>query len=199
MTEEKNKNIVLILNIILIILGMIGFIISLKNVEYFIYYTQDSNIFSLIVSIFYVYYLLKKKEIPKWLNILKYIAVTSLMVTFLVVVFILIPMDNFNYQFFFFTGSNLYYHLLCPIIAFISFVFFEDYEIKSFKETLLATSFTGIYAFLFIILNILKIVDGPYPFLQVYKNGVYMSLIWFLLIVGGSFLLSKIIGRIKRK
>ena len=69
----------------------------------------------------------------------------------------------------------------------------------SFKETLLATSFTGIYAFLFIILNILKIVDGPYPFLQVYKNGVYMSLIWFLLIVGGSFLLSKIIGRIKRK
>ena len=46
---------------------------------------------------------------------------------------------------------------------------------------------------------ILKIVDGPYPFLQVYKNGVYMSLIWFLLIVGGSFLLSKIMGRIKRK
>lgn len=197
--SKKKKS--LIFNIILVILGIIGFIISIKNVHLslFVYYTQDSNIFAFIISGIYVYYLLKEKEIPVWLNILKYIAVTSLMVTFLVVIFILAPMFGFNYVYFLFVGANLYYHFLCPIIAFISFVFFEEYEIKGYKENLLATSFTGIYAFIFIILNILKIVDGPYPFLQIYKNPIYMSVLWFFLIVGGSFFLSKSIEKIKRK
>ena len=48
------------------------------------------------------------------------------------------------------------------------------------KDVLVSDIPTLIYGGILIILNILRIVDGPYPFLQVYKNSVIESTIWFI-------------------
>jgi hypothetical protein len=39
-----------------------------------------------------------------------------------------------------------------------------------------------------VILNVLKVLEGPYPFLYVYKQPWYVSVGWAVGIVGANFL-----------
>ena len=203
---DKNT-IALALNVVLVVLGIIGFIRTITGLGYpaWEYYTQLSNYFALISAAIYVVFLLrnrkdKSKEIPKWVSILKYTSTLSLLVTFLVVVFILTPYYGKDIIIWiFFDGSNLFYHTLCPIITFISFMFFESHKINGLKDNFRAVYFTIAYAIVFISLNILKVYEGPYPFLMVYKQPVYMSIVWFILIVGGAFGIGKGIMWLKNR
>lgn len=199
--EQKRKKIAIILNILLILMEIAGFLICITLYGYFdiSYYTQDSNLFALIVSIIYLINVISKKEISKIVSVLKYISVLSLMVTFLVVIFILAPMYNFAYLYLMTSEASIFYHTLCPIIAIISFVFFEEHKIEGKKDILRATYFTMLYSIILIFLNIIGKVDGPYPFLRVRHNPIYMSIIWFIIIIGGAFGIGKIIEVVKRK
>ena len=197
---NKKKNITLYLNIFIIILELIGLLITLKNSRKIEikYYTECSNIMMLITSSLLTYYLLKKKTIPKWLNILTHMSVLGLTVTFLVVLFILSPMYNFNYGLLLFGGSMLYFHTLCPIISIITYFFSSQIHIakKEIKYTML---FTIIYSIVILLLNIFRILEGPYPFLMVYKQPIYMSIIWIILLEGGAYLLSIVLYKIKKR
>ena len=128
------------------------------------------------------------------------ISLYYLLVTFSVVVFVLTPYySKYIIIWIFFEGSNLFYHTLCPIITFISFMSFESHNIKGLKDNFRAIYFTLIYAAVFITLNILNVYEGPYPFLMVYKQPVYMSIIWFILIVGVAFGIGKLIMLVKKQ
>ena len=196
----KKKNYAITLNIILIILEVIGLIVTLvDNHKLDIqYYTIDSNVFALIVSTIYLYYLLKDKE-SKLISIIKYTSVLCLSITFLVVIFVLAPMYNFNYKWFLFNGDFVFYHFLCPIISFISFMFFENHDLHGLKDNIRAMYPTLIYSIVLIILNIIGIVTGPYPFLEVKNNGVVASIIWFVLLISSMFGLSNLITFIKHR
>ena len=189
--KRKNK-IAIILNILIIILEIVGLVISTKSGGRLLieYYTEDSNILLLIAASIYTLYLLNKKKIPRWLSILKHMAVLGVAITFLVVVFILAPMYNFNYGWMLFGGAMAYHHTLCPILAIISYIFFENNKIKK-KDIPYTMIFTFAYTIILIICNILHIIEGPYPFLLIYKQPVYMSILWILIIDGGAYLLSK--------
>ena len=188
---ELKKNISIIINMVLIILGIIGFIETIRMLgKYDItYYTLDSNLLAIFVEILYLYFLVIKEKIPRWLQLLKYIATLSLVITFVVVVLVLAPLENNNYRYFLLYGSQLYYHTLCPIIAFISFLFLENYKYEK-KDILYALSFTIIYAIISILLNCIGVMNGPYPFLKVRINPWYISILWFIVILGLSYLLS---------
>ena len=188
--KKKDKTL-LILNIIMIILeiaGLITTLITLGNIE-LQYYTECSNILMLITSSIYTYYLLNNKNIPKWLEILYHMAVLGLTITFLVVILILAPMYNFIYGWLLFSGAMLYYHTLCPILAIITYIFFADNHLNK-HEIIYTMLFTIIYSVVIIICNICHIVEGPYPFLMVYRQPVYMSILWVILLEGGAYLLS---------
>jgi len=197
---NKKKNITLYLNILIIILELIGLFITLKTAHKIEikYYTECSNIMMLITSFLLTCYLLKKKTIPKWLNILTHMSVLGLTVTFLVVLFILSPMYNFNYGLLLFRGSMLYFHTLCPIISIITYFFSSQIHIakKEIKYTML---FTIIYSIVILLLNIFRILEGPYPFLMVYKQPIYMSIIWIILLEGSAYLLSIVLYKIKKR
>lgn len=194
---KRNIKIALLLNILIIIFELIGFVMSFKDFGFtlFEYYTQDSNLIALLASIFFVIYALKDK-IPNWVKIFRYVASSALMLTFLVVIFILIPtmkeIGAFNLLF---DGTMLYHHTLCPLISLVSFVFFEKYTYKK-KNTLYALSFTVTYALIITTLNILKLIKGPYPFLYVYEQPLYMSILWFIIIVGGSYGITLLLGKL---
>ena len=200
MSSKKEKS-AIILNLLLVIFEIIGLIVYMSNNKYFQfeYYTQDSNLFALVIGIIYLVFLLAKKEIPKWLGMLKYMSVLSLTITFLVVVFILSPMYNFNYVWMMTSSSMLYYHTICPILAFVSFIFFEKNKISGLKDNIRALYFTIIYTILIIIFNIIGFVEGPYPFLMIKKNSIIESIIWLLVIDGGAFALSYLIMLLKNK
>lgn len=184
------RNVSIALSIIIIILEIIALIVCYNSFGINLaYYTIDSNIFLLISTILY---LITINNVPKIVQLLKYSSTLSVFITFLVVVFVLYPMYDFNFQFMFLDGPNLYMHVLCPLLAVISFIFFDSNEIEnSLKNNLRSLYFTIIYAIILISLNILNVVSGPYPFLKVNQQSPLMSLFWIVLILGGALILSK--------
>lgn len=186
----EKRNVSIALSIIIIILEIIALIVCYNSFGINLaYYTIDSNIFLLISTILY---LLTINNVPKIVQLLKYSSTLSVFITFLVVVFVLYPMYDFNFQFMFLDGPNLYMHVLCPLLAVISFIFFDSNEIEnSLKNNLRSLYFTIIYAIILISLNILNVVSGPYPFLKVNQQSPLMSLFWIVLILGGALILSK--------
>lgn len=188
----EKRNVSIALSIIIIILEIIALIVCYNSFGINLaYYTIDSNIFLLISTILY---LITINNVPKIVQLIKYSSTLSVFITFLVVVFVLYPMYDFNFQFMFLDGPNLYMHVLCPLLAVISFIFFDSNEIEnSLKNNLRSLYFTIIYAIILISLNILNVVSGPYPFLKVNQQSPLMSVFWIVLIMGGALILSKVL------
>lgn len=194
----------MILNIILAVLGVIGLALCLKQNGdlYLNYYTQQSVILSTIaaaVMAFFWWRKLKKPKtkVPMWAILLKYASVVSLTITFLVVLLVLIPIYATEMGFWNATGwlllssSMVYTHTLCPIIAAVLFLFFERHQFSGWKKVFIALIPTFLYAAVAIILNIAKVWDGPYPFLRVYVNPIWQTILYVVGILGGAVLISK--------
>ena len=189
------KKISIVLNVLIIVFEIVGLIVTYKlnkriSIEY---YTEDSNILTMFSSLIYVIFLIKNDKLPKWAEMFKYMTTICLTVTFLVVLFILSPMYNFNYLYLLTHGSLLYQHLLCPIFSIVTFIFFDKLNKYDIKDSFKGNSLTIIYAFILIILNIFRKTEGPYPFLMVYNQSTLMSIIWFIAIIGLSYLIGLIL------
>ena len=197
----KKRSISLVLNLLIISFELVGFIFSyLYNHRIAIeFYTECSNILMLVCSMVFVYYMVYNKSIPKWLHYFKYLSTTCVSITFFVVLFILIPMGNFDYYAFLFNGTLLFHHTLCPILAIITFLFFDNLKVYKKNSLLVSLSFTLLYGLIAIILNILNIIEGPYPFLMVKKQPFLISIIWFIIIVGFAYVIAYILKQIHTK
>ncbi|MDD2981490.1 MAG: Pr6Pr family membrane protein [Hespellia sp.] len=204
MNKKHNIIIGLALNLIVVILEIIGLVMSIQQHGWglFQFYTQDSNIVAMLAcGLMAVNQLLcltgKKSQAAESAVRFKYIAVCLLMVTFLVVIFVLAPTSKMGgYKVMLFHGTMLYHHFLCPIIAFVSLILFEsDVEIRS-KDVKIALVPTIIYAVTAVILNVLHVMTGPYPFLMVYNQPFFMSVVWFILIIEGAYIIAGLIRRI---
>ncbi len=194
------KKYAILFNLLIVILEIIGFIVCYTythklSIEY---YTEDSNLLALISSTMFLIYLMSNKKIPRWLEIFKYVTTSCLMLTFIVVIFILAPMHNFNYDYMLFAGPLLYHHLLCPIFSSICLIFFDNINVNK-KDYLYSVSLTFIYALVLLVLNIVKILEGPYPFLYVYKQPVYMSVLWFAVIFTITYIINSILMKLYLK
>ena len=182
MKTTKNK-LPLFFNILIIIFEIIGCSMCAKHgLSVLQYYTVLSNIFALITSSLYVaFYLKTKNNIPLALSFLRYASTVCLTLTFAVVLFFFVPLAGFNVMV---EGVQIFHHLLCPVLSFISFVFFVIRNPLSKKHIFLSLLPTFTYAAVIIVLNILKVVEGPYPFLMVYQQSVILSVLYFIIISG---------------
>ncbi len=195
MTEKTKSLLALMGNLIVVVLELISlpsvFLDSgLKMIQY---YTEDSNLFALVACLILAVCqgaaLARKREVPRWAMLLKYMCVCYLTVTFLVVLLILAPTydGGHGYRALLFQGTMLYQHFLCPVLAFLSFVLFEHEPALPQKAAKLAMLPTLIYAVIVIFLNLMRVMVGPYPFLHVYEQPVFMSILWFVVILGGAY------------
>lgn len=192
----KSKS--LYFNLIIVILEIIGIIIgvAINHTIGIEYYTTDSNLLALISSLLFVIFIVSKKKMPRWLQLFKYMTTICLTVTFLVVILILGPMLKFNYGYLLFNNNLLFQHLLCPLLSIIAFLFFDDISILKLKDTFIGISLTIVYAMILITLNYAKLVTGPYPFLMVYEQSVFMSIFWFITILGIAYLIAFLLRKI---
>ncbi|WP_407416456.1 hypothetical protein [Methanobrevibacter sp.] len=189
-------NVGIVLNVLLVILEVIALIQCYHDFGSidFRYYTIDSNIFALIAAVLYLY---TRKNIPKVVKLAKYSSALSLLITFLVVIFVLYPMYNFNFQLMFLDGPNFLMHIVCPLIVLISFIFFEEIDLEnSLRNNVRSLYFTIVYAIVLISLNILRVLVGPYPFLKVYEQPVFMTVLWLVGILVFAFILSRILMKL---
>ena len=199
--KKTNKILILIVNIVLVIMEIAGLVLmvemylsyGLHPLGWIKYYTQLSNIFSMIcaglVAAFTAKDLIKNTDsTPNFVRLLKFSSACCLTETLLVTAFVLSPMGMMGgFVPLMFEGPNLYHHLLCPLVSLLSLVLLEKGDKITFKHAALSMIPTLIYGVVSVALNLLKVWHGPYPFLYVYEQPVYMSFIWAVLILGGAY------------
>lgn len=117
---------------------------------------------------------------------LKYLAACMTTVTFLVVVCILVPMQGIEMLY---SGNFLYFHLICPLLQLFSFLFFDPVHIEK-KKAFPGVLPTLLYAAVTVLCNLLGVLEGPYPFLMVRSQPVWLSAVWCVVILGLSYLIA---------
>lgn len=201
----KRTKTALAFNLAIIACEIAAIIIVFLKIDYYPleYYTEDSNLFALVACAvmagFQVRYLKSGKEIPHSVQMFKYMAAAVLSVTFIVVIAVLSPMrgEGINGWFYMlFNKDFTFLHTLCPILTILSFVLFEKEPYLDTKSAFTATIPTLIYAIVLVFLNTIRAFTGPYPFLLVHNQPVYMSVIWFIVIVGGAFFLALLLQKL---
>ena len=184
----------IIISILIIILETYAFtrMINREGVIDFEYYTVLSNALAFLTSIAYL--LLYKRKTSFFDNF--YFMVTCMMMlTFLVVLFILVPMYNFDYYWLMLKGSNLMMHTLCPLLMITLYIIYNKTKVNKYLSFIPII----IYGIPMIILNITRTFNGPYPFLKVYDNKIYMIIIWLLLIIVVNYIIGIILIKLNRK
>ncbi len=175
------------INIAIILLEIYAAILRMiySNRTWFDYYTVDSNFLAMFAAMAYVYYALRGKELPHWAEIMKLSTVVALVITFLVCIFVLAPVYPGGFAAIMFGEHMLFMHTVCPILLFVSFVFFEHNKLSN-KDIPAAMIYTLVYAAIMLTLNILRVEEGPYPFLMVYRQPIWASILWSIGILGGA-------------
>lgn len=153
-------------------------VLSSRNFYAFKYFTVDSNVLAGLVSLAYIILQIlqsknKIKKIPECMHLLQLAATTGVTLTMMVTVFFLAPQSTTTY-FDYFMNSNLFMHLLTPLLCIISFVFFEKTEI-SFAKTPLGLIPMILYAFYYI----------PNILLHLDNGKVLPAYDWYGFLVGG--------------
>lgn len=200
--RSKTKKVVaIILNLMVMCMEVLGAYHSFRKggILNLRFYTVLSNVLALVVSLLYVVYYIrnfnrKDTAFPRWLKQLKFVTCNCLAVTFVVVVAVLIPMDGIqSVDHYIFGPANIYHHVFCPLIMIFSFCVFEKERKITVRDNVLALIPTIIYAVVMVILNLVKVLKGPYPFLYVYEQPIYMSIIWAVVILTLTYVLGLIL------
>ncbi len=178
-----------ILNLIIIVLEIVGLRRALKDrsvKQLFLYYTQLSNLLTLVASLLLVIF-----GIKGWVEVLRYLSVSMLVMTFFVTAFILVPMSRKPKELLF-SGNGLFHHLIIPVLSTISYMFLENRA--PFKWIWLPGLVTLVYGIIMLYLNYTEQVKGPYPFFWVKKNGWVATVIWMIALLTAVTLISGLVG-----
>ncbi len=178
-----------ILCFIIIILELIAFKKSLKwhgLKKNFIFYTQISNLITLISAVLLV--IVGTKE-P--VEVLRYLSVCMLVMTFFVTAFILVPMSGKAKELLF-SGSGLYHHLVIPIVSTLTYEFFE--KRVSVAWVWLPAAITLAYGLIMLYFNYTKRIEGPYPFFLIRSNGVKVTVVWMACLLAAVSAMSFAVG-----
>ena len=176
-SERAKLKAALAVNLLIVILEILAFSRSLPvyGMRIFVYYTEDSNLLSLIASIVFAY-----------------VATCCLTVTFLTVTFVFAPMiGKGGIRMMLLSGAMLFTHLLCPVVAVLSFLLLEHRPVLMKKTVWIALIPTVLYAAVAVLLNILRVWKGPYMFLLVYEQPVWASVLWGIMILSGAYFVGK--------
>lgn len=176
----------IILDILIILSSFIGILLTFSINNFMtsralLYYTIQSNICILIISVLFLIYKIFKKKIPNYLYIIKFICTVGITVTFLVFAFVLVPQMFGGFNAYLLSIGNLTVHFISPVLSIISFILFDKIENKKF--TCLYGIIMPIYYCVFIFIINLFVntplfgsMDGsfsrfPYFFMDYETNG----------------------------
>lgn len=208
-TKKKSRKQILSLVCALAIIAMeiLAAVLSWnrQGPEMFTFYTEDSNLLALAACTLYAAGLIRSmnrgEALPSWVVTLKFAATGCLTLTFVVVVVVLAPMlGGFRgYEVMLLWDSMLFHHLLCPVLMIVSTLFVDGDGALDQRAVPMAMVPTVLYAVVVIGLNIGRVLSGPYPFLMVYNQPWWASVLWTLGIVGGADALDHLLVAVKNR
>ena len=166
---------VIIVNCAVIILEIIGLWISVsdRKREIFVYYTQLSNIITLIASVVLVSTGSNEVSVT-----LRYLSSCMLTMTFLITLFVLVPMGA-GFKRMMLSGNGLYHHTLCPVLSVASYIMLEEHS----HLWMLPVILTFVYGVVMLVLNAKDKYDGPYPFFRVREQSPTATVLWVVVLL----------------
>ena len=167
--------------------------------DFFRWYTQLSNLLMEIAACVWLFFLLSRREAPRWVVRLKYTATCCITLTFFTVFFIFIPMAGLSsWRLLLFGPRGIFTHTLCPLISILTFVLIERDQPITRHDTLLALVPTALYTLVLMPLCYFKLVEPPYPFLNVRGQGFLMTAVWLLVMFGVNYGIAWAVRRANR-
>ena len=169
-------NMSIAINIAVIILEIISMRISTSERKWkiFAYYTQISNIITLVSS--FVLVTARSNELSA---VLRYLSSCMLTMTFMITLFVLVPMGG-GFRKLMLSGNGLYHHTLCPILSVTSYIMWEQHS----SLWILPTVLTFIYGIIMLVMNGKGLFDGPYPFFRVRNQSKLATVVWMVVLIG---------------
>ena len=167
------------------------------------YFTVDSNLLLGIVALIAALYegwaaSGKKESVPSFIYVLKLMGTVGTTLTMLVTAFYLAPTSMYGY-FSLFAKSNLFLHLINPVLALIVFLGFERSKKISFSHT-----FTGILPMVLYSIYYLEeafrhseggVIQTGYDWYRFFVMGMNSVVFIFPLILGMTYLISLVLWR----
>lgn len=207
MKNNKRVKMSLYINIMITILTIIATIIMITGFKFmsgvepvlestkigvFKYFTVDSNLFAGIISFIFILNEIsiikgEKKEISDKLYILKLMATTAVSLTF-IVVFVYLGNIAENGLISLLLNSNLFFHLIIPLLNIVDFIFFIKKDNITYKYAFYGLIPTLLYAVFYTTNVIIHIENGrvspKYDWYWFVQNGL-----WTMVIVAPTILL----------
>ncbi len=178
-----------VFNLMIVILEIIAFSKSIKwhgLKKNFIFYTQISNFLTFIASLLLVIFGQKST-----IEVLRYVSVCMLIMTFLVTACILVPMSGKPKELLF-SGSGLFHHLLIPIFSTLIYMLLE--KRVDVTWVWLPAAVTLIYGLTMLYFNYIGVVEGPYPFFMIRRIGAKKTTLWMICLLAVVSAISLLIG-----
>ena len=168
----------MIVAVLLMFFGEAGVLAS-SRWSAFKYFTIQSNVFTGLASLASLIYLCahKDKEYPGWLAVIKLVSVTSVGVTFVVVMTYLGAIYGYPLLF---RNANLFLHGIIPVFAIIFYALFEPKVKLRFTMNLYSLLPVTIYGIAYLINVTAKDDFGNYKGADWYAFGTYGLGIGFL-------------------
>ncbi len=165
------------------------------------FFTTDSNILAGLTALVMIPFEIqilrgKRKKLPHFAEVLKYIGMTSVMLTFLTVMILLLPLYDIKYLL---LGTAFYMHVAGPLAMLVTFIFLEtDSKIKlseSFLTLLPCVLYGAVY---FIEVVIIGEANGGWMDFYTFNRGGF----WYItaiVVLGVVFLIATVTRLIHNK
>lgn len=208
------KKISLILNIAIVILTIFASFIMFTGIKItngaepilettklgmFKFFTVDSNLFMGLVALLFV---IKNKSLTKNMYRLKLMSTTSVTLTLLVVLAYLAPISQGGLKSML-QNSNLFFHLIIPVLSIINFTIFEKTNKLKIKDTLYGLIPTIIYAILYVINLIIHIENNKispiYDWYWFAQNGLLQAILTAITIIITTYIITLILWKLNKR
>ncbi len=177
-------------------------LLETSKIGMFKFFTVDSNIFMGLISLLFIIKEIKNEEITKNMYRLKLMSTTAVSLTFIIVFTYLGPIAAGGIKSML-QNSNLFFHLIIPVLSIINLTLFEKTDKLKRKDTLYGIIPTVIYA-LFYLTNILIHVENGkvspiYDWYWFVQGGIKTAIIVAPMIILITYIISLILWKINRK
>ncbi len=194
----------LVLNTILLIIELIVQIWSVFEIKSRMLklYTQHSNILAMLSAFLYVIFY-RRGQIPIFVNALRFMSTSMLIITLLVVVFVMAPYDSKSlgikesYRRHVFDRRMPILHVICPLLSFVSYMMYENNSPILIWYVFFPGAYTFLYIFVIGVLTYRKKIEGPYSILKIKQQPVYMTIILIITVPVAAILIALLIYILK--
>lgn len=166
------------------------------------FFTVQSNMFMGLVALLFALKKILKQKITRLDYILNLMSTTAVSLTFVVVFAYLGPISKGGISSML-QNSNLFFHLIVPVLSIINYIFFEKVDKMTFKDSIFGVVPALLYSVYYITNIIIHIENGKvspiYDWYWFIQNGLWTAFIVGPLLILITYIITLILLKLNQK